>query len=135
MDVNSTHRCQPLNNHQTAGQIAYHSNGILAGVRPTPPQFFSAQVQPNMSDNVNARHQFFRAMKTTNDVGNNVKKNMNPKDSSLFLLEKKRNAIGKSSYYSNTGEFSTKNHDANVSRDAVRRARSSGTTAIAKKRL
>ena len=135
MDSNSTHRYQPLNNHQTPAEINYHSNGILGGVRPTPPQFFSAQVQPNMADNVNARRQYFRAMNPATNLGNNTKKTMNPKDSSLFLLEKKRNAIGKSGYYSSSGEFTTKNHDSNVARDALRRARSSGSVAIAKKRV
>ena len=29
----------PLSTNQTPCQIPYHSYGILAGIRPTPPQF------------------------------------------------------------------------------------------------
>ena len=50
----------PLSTSQTPCQIPYHSYGILSGIRPTPPQFYSMQ-EPVYSDmNINARQQYLR---------------------------------------------------------------------------
>ena len=47
----------PLSTNQTPAQIPYHSYGILNGIRPTPPQFYSMQTPVDAQMNTNARHQ------------------------------------------------------------------------------
>ena len=130
IDNNAVFRRQPLNYNQAPHVMSYHRNGILTGVRPTPPQFFSMQSQ-NMADTVNSRREFWRV--TTKDNVGNANKFIPPVSSSDIVSKLKRNAIGRSSYYSRTGEFSTKNYYPNDSRTATRMARSGGSSAPKKK--
>lgn len=129
IDNNATFRRQPLNYHNYPFVMNYHSLGVLSGVRPTPPQFAPLQTQPNMEDKVNVRHEFFRTTPTPNYKN----KYIAPSDSSSNTSLRKRLAIGKSSYYSSSGDFSTKNYNPNDSRTAIRTARSSGYIAPKKK--
>jgi len=50
----------PLSTNQYPCAIPYHSYGILAGIRPTPPQFYPMQTPVNADMNTNARHQYLR---------------------------------------------------------------------------
>lgn len=127
IDNNAVFRRQPLNYNNAPFAMVYHSYGILSGVRPTPPQFIDTQ--PNMEDKVNIRQEYWRA--NPNIVYKN--KFIGPKDSSTITNMRKRQAIGKSSYYSTSGEFSTKNYNTNDTRTAIRMARSSGSVAPKKK--
>lgn len=129
-DNNAVFRRQPLNYNQYPGVMNYHHNGILRGLRPTPPQFASFQTQPNMEDKVNARREFWRV-----PVKENVGKTkfIAPSDSSTLTSARKRNAIGRSSYYSSNGMFSTKNYNVNDTHHAIQKIRSSGSVAPKKK--
>lgn len=126
MDNNAIFRRQPLNYHQFPIVMSYHKHGVLQGVRPTPPQYAPLQTQPNMEDKVNVRKEFWRVPLKEN-VGKT--KFIPPSDSSTFTSARKRYAVGRSSYYSNSGSFSTKNVDYNVTNNALRRARSNGSIA------
>ena len=130
IDNNAVFRRQPLNYHNTPFVMHYHRYGILHGVRPTPPQFAPLQTQPNMEDKVNTRREYFRA-----NPDNIVYKNkyIGVKDSSTVTDLRKRQSVGKSSYYSSTNDFTTKNYNANDTRSALRTARSSGSVAPMKK--
>ena len=94
-DNNAIFRRQPLNYHQLPRAMNYHHNGILQGLRPTPPQFASYQTQPNMEDKVNTRREFWRVPSKEN-VGKT--KFIAPSDSSTLTSARKRNAVGRSSY-------------------------------------
>ena len=50
----------PLSTNQYPCAIPYHSYGILAGLRPTPPQFYPMQTPVDAQMNTNARHQYLR---------------------------------------------------------------------------
>ena len=45
----------PLSTNQTPCQIPYHSYGFLAGLKPTPPQFYPSQ-EPTYSDKIGRAH-------------------------------------------------------------------------------
>ena len=130
IENNAVFRRQPLNYNQAPHVMSYHSNGVLSGPRPTPPQFFSMQSQ-TMTDTVNARREFWRV--TTKENVGNANKFIPPVSSSDVVSKLKRNAIGRSSYYSSSGDFSTKNYNANDSRTAARMARSGGSSVPKKK--
>lgn len=133
IDNNAIFRRQPLNFNQTPFAMSFHRHGVLTGTRPTPPQFAPMQTQPNMEDKVNARHEFFRSTPLKKDEPGMLNKYIPVASSSDIISKKKRNAIGKSSFYSKTGEYSTKNFNANDSKMARRGARSSGSVAPKKK--
>jgi hypothetical protein len=133
IDNNAIFRRYPLNYNQTPFAMSFHRYGVLSGTRPTPPQFAPLQTQPNMEDKVNARHEFFRASPSQKDTVGMLNKYIPVASSSDIISKKKRNAIGRSSYYSNTGDFSTKNFNVNDSKTARRMARSSGSVAPKKK--
>lgn len=151
----------PLSTDQTPSQLPYHKNGMLSGLRPTPPQFFPMQ-EPIYSDmNTNSRQRYLRTSCKSSDIAKqialgkmsspigyqihssqrkvNVSSHTNyipPLDSSLRLSEIKSNAIGKSAYkigLSNSEQITTKNYYPSGTRSALRRARSSGCTAPKKK--
>lgn len=151
----------PLSTEQTPCQIPYHSYGILNGIRPTPPQFYSMQ-EPVYSDmNTNARRQYLRTA-----ISNSVKAQQNalgklsipqsyvinssqrqvpisshtnyisPMDSSLYINVLKSNAVGQSAYkvnLPNSSPITTKNYYPSGTRSTIRRARSGGCVAPKKK--
>jgi len=133
IDNNAIFRRQPLNFNQTPFAMSFHRNGVLNGVRPTPPQFAPMQTQPNMEDKVNARHEFWRITPSAKDKIGQLNKYIPVASSSTITSDRKRNAIGRSSYYSKSGDFSTKNYNANDSKTATRMARSGGSVAPKKK--
>jgi hypothetical protein len=151
----------PLSTSQTPCQIPYHSYGILSGIRPTPPQFYSMQ-EPVYSDmNINARQQYLRTCvnqkiqsqntflaKSSSPLGYSisstgrqvpVSSHMNyiaPIPSSLYVNIRKSNAVGQSAYKVNLPSetpITTKNYYPSGVRSSLRRARSGGCTAPKKK--
>lgn len=129
MDNNSVYRYQPLNNNQGVLAMNYHNNGILQGVRATPKQYGS--MQPNMEDKVNVRHAFWRV--STPEKSGKPLKYIPPSSASSVTASRKQNAIGKSSYYSHNGLYSTKDYNVNDSRSSLRMVRSGGSVAPKKK--
>jgi hypothetical protein len=151
----------PLNTNQSPNAMPYHNNGVLTGVKPTPPQFFPSQEPINSDMNANARQQYVRTRVNPNaalvqmqngklsrpgslfnySTGRNsaVSTHMNyiaPVQSSMYLNAKKSNAIGKSSYkigLPDAAPISTKNYYPSGARSSLRRARSSGCVAPKKK--
>lgn len=152
----------PLNSSQYPGAMAYHSYGLLSGQRPTPPQFFPGQTPVNSNMSVNARAQYLRAtslsaqQKAIQDaIGKQsapqtkviypsqkqvaISSHMNyiqPIQSSMLTNIKKSVAVGKSAYKVGLPleePIGTKSFDTSFRRSALRRARSSGSTAPKKK--
>lgn len=151
----------PLSTNQYPCAMPYHSNGTLSGIRPTPPQFYSAQEPPNASQNTNARHQFFRTAITKKAeqlqtiLGKTstpnlyvsqssqrqypVSTHMNyitPIPESMYVNIKKSTAVGQSAYkigLTNPDPISTKNYYPSGTRSSLRRARSGGCVAPKKK--
>jgi hypothetical protein len=151
----------PLSTSQTPCQIPYHSSGVLSGIRPTPPQFYSSQ-EPVYSDmNTNARRQYLRTavskktlveqialgkqslplayqMYTSNrQVATSSHTNyIPPIPSSMYINIIKSNAVGQSAYkvgLPNSAPTTTKNYYPSGTRSSLRRARSGGCTAPKKK--
>jgi hypothetical protein len=151
----------PLSTHQFPGSIPYHSYGTLAGVRPTPPQYYPSQEPVYADMNVNARKQYLRTA-----ISQTVKQNqlalgkvsnpqvyminssqrqvpvsthtnyIPPMDSSLHVNIMKSNAVGQSAYKVNlptSAPISTKNYYPSGTRSTLRRARSGGCVAPKKK--
>jgi hypothetical protein len=83
-----------------------------------------------MEDKVNTRREFWRVPSKEN-VGKT--KFIAPSDSSTLTSARKRNAVGRSSYYSSSGIFSTKNYNVNDTHHAIQKIRSSGSAAPKKK--
>lgn len=151
----------PLSTNQTPGQIPYHNYGILSGIRPTPPQFFSLQTPVASDMNTNARHQYLRSSvnnaelqrqialakisNPTHYVSYSSQRKMPisthtnyipPIDSSLYVNIRKSNAVGQSSYKVNlpyNAPITTKNYCQSDTRSKIRRARSGGCVAPKKK--
>jgi hypothetical protein len=151
----------PLSTNQTPCQIPYHSYGILTGVRPTPPQFFPMQTPLDAQMNTNARHQYLRTSVTNQALQQQIALGKSstplryvinssqrqvptsshtnyipPVQSSLHLNTLKSNAIGKSAYkvgLPTSAPIGSKSYYPSGTRSAVRRARSGGCVAPAKK--
>ena len=152
----------PLSTSQTPCTLPYHSYGTLAGVRPTPPQFYPGQEPVAAQQNTNARQQYVRA--TANSTLKNFYEEelakmskptsyyikgtqrrssqsthvnyIAPITSGMYLNEKKSVAIGKSAYKVGLpvdAPITTKNYYPSGTRSALRRARSSGSVAPKKK--
>jgi hypothetical protein len=132
-DNNAIFRRQPLNYNQSPFVMSFHRYGVLNGVRPTPQQFAPMQTQPNMEDKVNARHEFWRTTPSAKDKIGQLNKYIPVASSSTITSNRKRNAIGRSSYYSKSGDFSTKNYNTNDSKTAIRMSRSGGSVGPKKK--
>jgi hypothetical protein len=148
----------PLSTSQTPAQINYHSRGVLNGVHPNPPQYYPSDGASEFS---NARHQYNRTATTTKQQilarekaiasGPNrfyftptqrataVSTHMNyivPPPSSLYTSIKKSVAVGKSSYKQGLppqAPMTYKNYEPSFTRTKLRRARSGGCVAPAKK--
>lgn len=151
----------PLSTNQTPSQIPYHSYGILTGIRPTPPQFYSMQTPVDAQMNTNAKHQYLRTSVNNTEqakqtllgilsqpIGYQINSSgrmvatsshtnyIPPIPSSLRVNILKANAVGQSSYkvnLPNTAPISTKNYYPSGTRSSLRRARSGGCVAPAKK--
>ena len=151
----------PLSTNQTPSQIPYHSYGILTGIRPTPPQFYSMQTPVDAQMNTNARHQYLRTSvsnqalqrqialgKASLPLAHVIKSSQRvvpvsshtnyipPIQSSLYVNILKANAVGQSGYkvnLPNSAPISTKNYMPSSTRSSIRRARSGGCTAPKKK--
>ena len=151
----------PLSTNQTPAQIPYHSYGFLAGIRPTPPQFYSSQEPVYADMNTNARHQYLRTSVSTAAlqrqialgkaskpltyvVGSSqrqipVSSHTNyipPIPGSLYVNTLKANAVGQTAYkvnLPNDALTGTKSYYPSGSRSSLRRARSGGCTAPKKK--
>lgn len=151
----------PLTTSNWPCTIPYHSYGTLTGIRPTPPQFYPSQEPPNADENTNARHHYARtavngqvlarqistakeslpnsyAVKSTSRQYA-VSTHMNyiaPIPGSMYTTIRKSNAVGKSGYKVGlpvSAPISTKNYYPSGTRSSLRRARSGGCVAPAKK--
>ena len=151
----------PLSTNQTPSQIPYHSYGILSGVRPTPPQFYSMQTPVDSQMNTNARHQYLRTSisnqrlqqqialgkisKPINYVIHSSQRQVPtsshtnyipPIPSSLYVNTLKSNAVGQSAYKVNlpiNAPICSKSYYPSGTRSTIRRARSGGCVAPKKK--
>jgi hypothetical protein len=151
----------PLSTNQTPCQIPYHSYGILTGIRPTPPQFYPGQTPVDAQMNTNARHQYLRTSvsnqalqqqialgKLSSPLGYVISSSQRqvpisshtnyipPIPSSMYVNTLKSNAVGQSAYkvnLPNAAPIGTKSYYPSGTRSTLRRARSGGCTAPAKK--
>jgi hypothetical protein len=151
----------PLSTNQTPCQIPYHSYGILAGIRPTPPQFYPSQEPVYAEMNSNARHQYLRTAVSTKVLAQQialgkmsvpqsyvinssqrqvpVSSHTNyipPIPSSMYVNIKKSNAVGQTAYKVNLANIvptGTKSYYPSGTRSTIRRARSGGCVAPKKK--
>ena len=151
----------PLSTSQTPCQIPYHSYGILAGIRPTPPQFYPSQDPVYAEMNTNARHQYLRTAVSTKVLAQQialgkmsvpqgyiinssqrqvpVSSHTNyipPIPSSMYVNIKKSNAVGQTAYkvnLPNSAPTGTKSYYPSGTRSTIRRARSGGCVAPKKK--
>ena len=151
----------PLSTNQYPCAIPYHSYGILAGLRPTPPQFYPMQTPVDAQMNTNARHQYLRTSvsnqrlqqqialgKASASMGYVISSSQRqvpvsthtnyipPVPSSLYVNTLKSNAVGQTAYkvnLPNDALTGTKSYYPSGSRSSLRRARSGGCTAPKKK--
>lgn len=152
----------PLDSSQYPNVLPYHSYGILAGQRPTPPQFYPGQEPVYAEMSVNARAQYLRATdisvkekarqnalgklsNTTTKVSYSsqrqypVSTHMNyiaPIGGSMYTNILKSIAVGKSAYKVGLPlslPIGSKSYDTSFRRSALQRARSGGCTAPKKK--
>ena len=151
----------PLSTNQYPCAIPYHSYGILAGLRPTPPQFYPMQTPVDAQMNTNARHQYLRTSvsnqrlqqqialgKASMPLGYVISSSQRqvpvsshtnyipPVPSSLYLNTLKANAVGQTAYkvnLPNAAPTGTKSYYPSGTRSTIRRARSGGCVAPKKK--
>ena len=151
----------PLSTNQTPCQIPYHSYGILAGIRPTPPQFYPMQTPVDSQMNTNARHQYLRTSvsnqrlqqqialgKASTPLGFSIQSSQRmvpvsshtnyipPIPGSLYVNIVKANAVGQTAYkvnLPNAALTGTKSYYPSGTRSSLRRVRSGGCVAPAKK--
>lgn len=152
----------PLNSRQYPCAMPYHSYGMLAGLRPTPPQFYPSQ-EPVMADmNTNARAQYWRAtgrsveQRAVEEAAAKqsptgikvayssqrqypVSTHMNyiaPVPESMYVNVKKSIAVGKSAYKVGlplAAPIASKSYYPSGTRTTIRRVRSGGCVAPKKK--
>lgn len=151
----------PLNTNQYPGIIPYHSYGVLTGIKPTPPQFFSKQEPINSNMGTNQRSYYLRTAETAKSyqmkrekaiatslnsyfvqsTGNRFPTSghtnyIAPIQSSMHIDKLKSNAIGKSAYkvgLPNSAPISTKNYYPSGTRHTLKKMRSGGCVAPRKK--
>jgi len=151
----------PLSTNQTPCQIPYHSYGILAGQRPTPPQFYPSQEPVYADMNSNMRKQYLRTAISTTVKANQVALGkmsvpqsyvinssqrqvpvsshtnyIPPISSSMYVNIVKSNAVGQTAYkvnLPNSVPTGTKSYYPSGTRSTIRRARSGGCVAPKKK--
>jgi hypothetical protein len=151
----------PLSTNRYPCTIPYHSYGILAGIRPTPPQFYPMQTPVDAQMNTNARHQYLRTSVSNQRLQQQialgkastplayviqssqrqvpVSSHTNyipPVPSSLHINTLKANAVGQTAYkvnLPNAALTGTKSYYPSGTRSSIRRARSGGCVAPKKK--
>lgn len=151
----------PLSTNQYPCAIPYHSYGILSGIRPTPPQFYPMQTPVDAQMNTNARQQYLRTSVSNQRlqqqialgkastplvyvIGSSqrqvpVSSHTNyipPIQGSLYTNIVKANAVGQTAYkvnLPNAAPTGTKSYYPSGTRSSLRRARSGGCVAPAKK--
>lgn len=151
----------PLSTNRYPCTIPYHSYGVLAGVRPTPPQFYSMQEPVYADMNSNARKQYLRTAISQSVKAQQVALGkmsvpqayvinssqrqvpvsthtnyIPPLPSSLHVNIVKSNAVGQSAYkvnLPNSAPTTTKNYYPSGTRSAIKRVRSGGCVAPKKK--
>jgi hypothetical protein len=151
----------PLSTNRYPCAIPYHSYGILAGIRPTPPQFYPMQTPVDAQMNTNARHQYLRTSvsnqrlqqqialgKASMPLGYVISSSQRqvpvsshtnyipPVPSSLYLNTLKANAVGQTAYkvnLPNAAPTGSKSYYPSGTRSSIRRARSGGCVAPKKK--
>jgi hypothetical protein len=151
----------PLSTNRYPCTIPYHSYGILAGIRPTPPQFYPMQTPVDAQMNTNARHQYLRTSvsnqrlqqqialgKTSTPLAYVIQSSQRqvpvsshtnyipPVPSSLHINTLKANAVGQTAYkvnLPNAALTGTKSYYPSGTRSSIRRARSGGCVAPKKK--
>lgn len=151
----------PLSTSQTPCQIPYHSYGFLAGLRPTPPQFYPSQEPVNAEMSTNARQQYLRTSVTNKQLQQQIALGklsaphgyviqssqrqvpisshtnyISPIPSSLHVNTLKANAVGQTAYkvnLPNAALTGSKSYYPSGTRSSLRRARSGGCVAPAKK--
>lgn len=151
----------PLNTNQYPGIIPYHSYGVLKGIRPTPPQFFSKQEPINSNMGTNQRSYYLRTAQSAKsfqmqrekailssqnsyyvqNTGNRFPTSghtnyIPPVQSSMHIDKLKSNAIGKSAYkvgLPTSAPISTKNYYPSGTRHTIKKMRSGGCVAPRKK--
>jgi hypothetical protein len=152
----------PLDSSKYPSSMPYHSYGILAGQRPTPPQFYPGQEPVYADMSTNARAQYVRATaisakeKARQDALGKlsepitkvayssqrqypVSSHVNyiaPIQGSMYTNILKSIAVGKSAYKIGLpleDPIGSKSYDTSFRRSALRRARSGGCTAPKKK--
>ena len=151
----------PLSTNRYPCAIPYHSYGILAGIRPTPPQFYPMQTPVDAQMNTNARHQYLRTSVSNQRLQQQIalgKASMPlgyvssssqrqvpvsshtnyipPVPSSLYLNTLKANAVGQTAYkvnLPNAAPTGSKSYYPSGTRSSIRRARSGGCVAPKKK--
>lgn len=151
----------PLNTNQYPGIVPRHNNGLLKGLRPTPPQYYPLQEPVRAEMNTNARHQYLRtSLNTTTKVKQNAEGKLStpnvysiassqrripvsshtnyiaPLDNSSYINILKSNAVGQTAYkvnLPNEHPIGTKSYYPSGTRSALRRARSGGSVAPKKK--
>lgn len=148
--------------HQYPCSMPRHNLGVLNGIRPTPPLFYPSQEPVQADQHTNSRRQYFRTAESVQSQAiqreiaiNKVTRNFHfnhstgtakhtsghmnyiaPTDSSLRTQKLRAQAVGKSSYkvgLPNQADYTTKNYFPSEVRTRLRRARSGGCTAPAKK--
>ena len=152
----------PLSTNQYPCAMPYHSYGTLIGIRPTPPQFYPMQEPVYADMNSNMRQQYLRTAESAQSLAIQREKTiattkgnsmfsfstgirhptsgyMNyiaPIPSSMYVNIKKSNAVGQSAYkvaLPNSAPISTKNYYPSGTRSTLKRVRSGGCVAPAKK--
>ena len=148
--------------HKFPTSIPRHNLGVLSGNNPTPPFFYPSQEPIDSDQNTTSRQIYKRTAESkkseminrartlervqrkfhfnhSTGVAKQTSGHMNyiaPTDSSLRTQRLKANATGKNVFkvgLSSSDPYTTKNYSQSTLRSAVRRVRSGGCTAPAKK--
>ena len=152
----------PISTNQYPTAMPAHNSGVLIGKSPNPPLFYPSQEPAATDQNVNSRHQYFRTAESAKSLAiqraraiEKVTRNFSfnystgtahhtsghtnyipPTDSSMRTQKLRSNAVGKSGYKVGLpleAPCSTKNYYPSGVRSTIKRARSGGCTAPAKK--
>jgi hypothetical protein len=152
----------PISTNQYPCAMPAHNSGVLTGKSPNPPLFYPSQEPAATDQNVNSRHQYFRTAESAKSLAiqraravEKTYRNFSfsystgtahhtsghtnyipPTDSSMRTQKLRSNAVGKSGYKVGLpldAPYSTKNYYPSGVRSTIKRARSGGCTAPAKK--
>lgn len=115
--------------HKYPTSMPAHNSGVLYGKFPTPMQFHPGQTPTDSNMGTIQRHEYIR---TTGGLPPSATKFIQPVDSSAYTAFNKRTAIGLASF-SQSGPFSTKAYDINLTKSRLHRVRNTGSVAPKKK--